>query len=352
MMYKFPKINFIGNKEKIAYWISEHFPSDAQSIFDAFSGGGSISYQAKIKGLQVFSNDILTINYQLSKALIENKEEVLTNTDIEIIFGGEPQKGFMFQHYANKYFFQDECMELDLYRNNIEKLSSDYKKALAFAVLRRAMIRKMPYSRFNIPWDKVVQLRDEQYSYEKYKRKRAYHNQSIKSLFLENLNEYNHAIFDNGKINKAFNDDIFNLLGKVKADIIYLDPPYSGTMNNYFEFYGLIDEYIFGEQKKPFEHNFIDKKTVGQLFNTLFARLKTYKYWILSYNNASFPSKSQLTALLSQYSDDIKIIEKNHIYKVTGKDKKQANTEYLFIIKNTKFIENPESINHTEYAEL
>ena len=50
-------------------------------------------------------------------------------------------------------------MELDLYRDNIEKLNSDYKKALAFSLLRRAMIRKMPYSRFNINWDKIVQLR-------------------------------------------------------------------------------------------------------------------------------------------------------------------------------------------------
>jgi adenine-specific DNA-methyltransferase len=351
-MYKFPKINFIGNKEKIAHWISEFFPSDATSLFDAFSGGTSVSYQAKIKGLQVFSNDVLTINYQLSKALIENKTEKLDATDIELIFSGEPQAGFMFENYANQYFFPDECMELDLYRTNIEKLSSDYKKALAFAVLRRAMIRKMPYSRFNIQWDKVVQLRDEQYSYDKYKRKRAYHNQSLKSHFLENLNEYNHAIFDNGQENMAFNDNIFNLLGKVKADIIYLDPPYSGTMNNYFEFYGLIDEYIAGEKKQAFENNFIDKKTVGLLFDKLFANLVTYKYWILSYNNASFPSKNQLVALLSQYSDDIQIIEKDHVYKITGKDKKQANTEYLFVVKNTKFIENPQPIIQAEYAEL
>ena len=33
------------------------------------------------------------------------------------------------------------------------------------------MIRKMPYSRFNISWEKVKQLRDEDYSYKHYKRK-------------------------------------------------------------------------------------------------------------------------------------------------------------------------------------
>jgi hypothetical protein len=36
--------------------------------------------------LQVFSNDILEINYHLAKALIENKSEILDDNDLKIIF--------------------------------------------------------------------------------------------------------------------------------------------------------------------------------------------------------------------------------------------------------------------------
>jgi adenine-specific DNA-methyltransferase len=333
---KFPKVNFIGNKEKIAPWICDFFPPDAESVFDAFSGSSALGYEAKKRGLKVISNDVLLINYLLSKAFVENNQETLDEKDIETIFSGKSQQGFMFQHYANVYFFPSECMELDLYRGNIEKLASDYKKALAFSLLRRAMIRKMPYSRFNINWEKVVQLRDEVYSYEKYKRKRAYHNASFKTHFLTNLNDYNNAIFDNKKENIALNDDIFNLLEKIEADIIYLDPPYTGTMNNYFDFYGLMDEYILSKKIQPFENNFIDKKTVVERFDTLFSKLSNFKYWFLSYNNASIPSKEQLELLLSKYATDIQIIEKKHIYKITGKEKKETNKEYLFIIKNDK----------------
>ncbi len=50
------------------------------------------------------------------------------------------------------------------------------------------------------------------------------------------------------------------MLDTVKADIIYLDPPYTGTMNDYFGFYGMIDEYIAGKKLRAFENNFIDKK--------------------------------------------------------------------------------------------
>ena len=86
------------------------------------------------------------------------------------------------------------------------------------------MIRKMPYSRFNIKWEKVKQLRNEEYSYLKYKRKRAYHNESISEHLYKNLENYNNSIFSNGRKNKSFNLDVFTAIKKIKADLIYLDP--------------------------------------------------------------------------------------------------------------------------------
>ncbi|MFH0891639.1 MAG: DNA adenine methylase [Candidatus Falkowbacteria bacterium] len=336
---KFPKVNFIGNKEKITQWICDNFPKNAKSVFDAFSGGGSVSYEAKKRGLKIISNDILKINYMLSKALVENRGDILKDEDIKIIFSGKPVKGFVYKNYSNVLFFPNECMELDLYRNNIEKLSSEYKKAMAFILLRRTMVRKMPYSRFNLNWEKIKQLRDEVYSYAKYKRKRAYHNKSFKEHFLENLSDYNSAVFDNNLSNKSYNQDIFSLVKKVKADIIYLDPPYTGTMNNYFGFYGPIDEYIESKKLKAFENNFMDKKLSIILFDKLFANLSNFKYWLLSYNNNSYPSKNDLLRIIGKYSKSIDVIEKKHDYKVTGKIKKQSNKEYLFLIKNEMYAE-------------
>lgn len=194
MFNKYPKVNYIGNKEKIATWICEHFPTDATTLFDAFSGGCSLSYTAKMRGLEVYTNDILSINYHLANALIANNTTVLSRKDIDLIFSGEAFEGFMYHNYANVFFFPEECKQLDNYRANVEKLDSEYKKSLAISLLRRAMIRKMPYSRFNIKWEKVVQLRDEVYSYEKYKRKRAYHNQSFKHHFLANIDDYNRPV--------------------------------------------------------------------------------------------------------------------------------------------------------------
>lgn len=333
---KYPKINYIGNKEKIANWICDYFPDDAISVLDAFSGGASIAYEAKKRGYTVLSNDILKVNYLLAKGIIENNNIKLEDKDIKLIFQGCPRSGFMHKNYSNVYFYEDECKELDLYRSNIKKLDCEYKEALALSLLRRSMIRKMPYSRFTINWEKIKQLRDEEYSYSKYKRRRAYHNQSFQHHFMDNLEDYNNAIFDNKMNNKSYNMDIFNLIDEVKADIIYIDPPYAGTMNNYFGFYGLIDEYIASKKLKPFSNNFINKEEVIKLFEKLFSKLNKFKYWFISYNSSSYPTKSNMLEILSKYSDDVELIEKHHLYKVTGKENKKDNMEYLFIVKNKK----------------
>lgn len=333
-MYNYPKINYIGNKEKIASWICQQIPSDVAVILDAFSGGASVSYEAKKEGYCVISNDIMAVNYNISKALIENKFEILNLKDVDIIFSGVPKKGFMYKNYANKLYFPEECMELDLYVDNIKNLDSVYKRSLAYTVLRRAMIRKMPYSRFTVPWDKIVQLRDEDYSYSKYKRRRAYHNQSFKYHFLKNLDMYNGAIFDNNQYCRAYNEDIFDLVEKVDADLIYLDPPYAGTMNNYFGFYGAIDEMLRGEKLSAFCNNFVSKNNVVNLFNKLFSKLTKFKYWMLSYNNSSYPTKEELLELISKYCNKVRVLEHNHIYKITGSRRKDKNIEYLFFVEN------------------
>lgn len=71
-----------------------------------------------------------------------------------------------------------------------------YVKYLFQSLLRRAMIRKLPYSRMNITWENIVKLRDEEYSYKIYGRRRAYHNLSFTQLMLNDLENYNQSIFD------------------------------------------------------------------------------------------------------------------------------------------------------------
>ena len=157
---------------------------------------------------------------------------------------------------------------------------------------------------------------------------------SFRFHFEDNLNEYNEAVFDNGQNNIAFNLDVFKALEHIKADIIYMDPPYAGTMNDYYGFYGLLDSYITGSVIEPFDNNFIDKKTIIEQFDKLFGKLKNFRYWMLSYNSRSKPSKEELLQLLYKYSDNVVVHEMPYAYRVTGKEKKKKDIEYLFIAHN------------------
>ena len=126
----------------------------------------------------------------------------------------------------------------------------------------------------------------------------------------------------------------YEAIKKIKADIIYLDPPYTGTMNDYFSFYGLIDNYFISKKNKRFKNSFIDKKESIKNFEKLFSRLKKFKYCFLSYNNQSYPTKEDLLKILKNNFKKVNLVEKKHNYQITGKNKKGTNTEFLFIIKN------------------
>ena len=121
------------------------------------------------------------------------------------------------------------------------------------------------------------------------------------------------------------------MIDKVKADIIYIDPPYPGTMNNYYGFYGFLDEYIKGEKLEPFRNDFRDKQYVISQFEKLFSKMSDFKYWYISYNNSSYPNKEMMLDILSKYTKRVDVVEKKHNYQISGKIYKNNNKEYLFM---------------------
>lgn len=335
-MSKYPKINYIGNKNKLTDWIVENLPYKKGTVLDLFCGGCSVSYALKEHNYQVITNDVLYSNYVISKAIIENKKVKLDKKDfdIKIDIKDIDKKFNSIKFLSNKLYFDEEVRELAELLCIADKLD-DEKKYLFLALIRRAMIRKIPYSRMNVPWDQIVKLRDEEYSYRKYKRRRAYHNKTFKEHILDNIKEYNDSVFDNKKENKAYNLDSFDMIKKLdkSVDIIYMDPPYPGTMNKYDQFYGLYDEmfnikidYVNFSLNNMFLENL--EKLVKRCIN------KT-KYIVISENNKTKPSVDELKNMLKKYGT-VKVLEKKHQYKVTNKDNKNESYEVLIILKIKK----------------
>lgn len=183
----------------------------------------------------------------------------------------------------------------------------------------------------NVPWNNIVKLRDEDYSYEKYGRRRAYHNVPFSQHILENLSSYNASVFDNGLNNTSHQEDILRLADTIKSvDLVYLDPPYPGTMNKYKSFYGSFDR-LFGK-----EISYMDLTKRKTFLESMLEVVKAFKnktsYIVLSLNSNSTPSISEISEAFSEFGT-IEVIERKHNYQVSGKKNKNNNLEQLLILQ-------------------
>lgn len=332
MNYKFPKVNYIGNKEKIASWIVDSFPIKEGSVLDLFAGGSSVSFELKSRGYRVISNDALYASFVVNKALIENKNILLKKSDIEKALNTKVDTNLRnnLSWLDNNLFYPEEVDELTKLVYFSMKLRG-YKRYVFQALIRRSMIRKLPYSRMNLDWKNIVKLRDEDYSYEKYGRRRSYHNESFSKHMIKDLDSYNGAVFDNGKKNIALQLDGLQAIKKYGAvDLIYVDPPYPGTMNKYDEFYGAFDKIY----NKSIEHSNLTSSSsfLFYLEELIEAASQKAKYLAFSLNSQSNPSIEEVVNLFSFYGN-VTVKEKKHNYQVSGKKTKKTNYEILALIE-------------------
>lgn len=201
-MSSYPTINYIGNKQKVSKWIVECLPTNVKTILDLFSGGCSVSYELKQSGYRVISNDVLYSNYVLAKAIIENSKTLLCEKDFinfDTITNRSLDKCKLDTNFLkDNIYFDYEVDELSKLIANSNDLTG-YKKYIYLSLIRRSMVRKIPYSRLNVKWEEIQKFRDEEYSYRKYGRCRHYHNIPFIEHIKLNLEEYNNAIFSNNK---------------------------------------------------------------------------------------------------------------------------------------------------------
>lgn len=333
-MSKYPKINYIGNKDKLVDWIIGNLPLKKGTVLDLFSGGNSVAYALKENNYTVYSNDALYSNYVISKAIIENKDiklnEDVLNTKVTNSEINKKYKDISF--LSNRLYYEEEVKELAKFFVISEKIENEYEKYLFLALIRRAMIRKLPYSRMNVPWNQIQKLRDEDYSYEKYKRRRAYHNYTFERHIKDNLQNYNNAVFDNQKNNRSFNNDAFDMIDKLneKVDMIYMDPPYPATMNKYGEFYGLYDRAVNHEiQYVNFSENNMFLSNLEELVKKCIGKTN---YIVISESNKTKPTVKELSNMLSNYGT-VRVFSKEHQYKVTGCINKNQTIEILIVLK-------------------
>lgn len=338
---QFPKPQYLGAKYIHGDWIAQHIPDEAKVILDAFSGSQSIAFLCKRMGRSVITNDFLRFNSEIGKALIENKDVRLTSKDIQILFSrnSSPRDfNLMESLYTDLFFVREETRFLDALRSNLDFLDNDYKKALTFSIINRAMTRKVTMGHFAHTQALVYAANPE-----RVKRNRSLV-RPLKEIFLELVGEYNDAVFDNGKFCKSYNENILDLIPYLsEIDLAYFDPPYCDSHADYQSFYHLLETYTNYWKDKEFINGtkryspkkiggFETRKDVIDSFEKLFKLSDKIPYWLISYNDRSYPDIETLVELISSYRD-VTVERKKYSVGRGGKGSVAGSSEILIICK-------------------
>lgn len=332
-----PPTQYLGSKQKLAKWIFERAPSDVETIFDAFSGTSSVGYYFKTQGKQVIANDFLKFNFHIGKAVIENKDTTLSPADIDMLMQENKHAGSLIDEVFTEVFFErGQAQFLDNFRSNVNLLDNEYKRSLAFAIMNRALTRKVLLGHF-------AHLKALEYSRTPARvRRNPTIARPIKDLFLELVNEYNHAVFDNKKDNKVYCEDTIDLIKKLSnVDLVYFDPPYCGCHPDYQAFYHFLETYVEYWEDKEFinatrqyypkkQSGFVQKNEIVSAFQRLFENSQHIPYWLISYNSKSYPDKAVLEALIKQYRK-VEVAEYEYQNHYGGRGSRKGTREYLFL---------------------
>lgn len=331
----YPMMRYMGSKFRLLPWIHSVLSDiEFDSALDGFSGSGCVGYLLKAMNKEVHSVDFLNFPTTIATALIENPGVTLDGDDVEMLLTYDPQHlRFIENKFDGIFYTKDDLRFLDRVSWNLKKLKCKYKRAIAVAAMIRSCAKRQPRGVFTVAGDP-----------EKYKDGRRDVRLTIKEHFVEHVESYNDASFDNRRSNSAKRGEVFNAENNV--DLVYLDPPYVPRSDDncymkryhfleglscYWEGVEIMEETRVKKIAKPFTP-FSYRRTAVDAFNRMFAHFADSTI-VLSYSSNGFPDLSELKNILGQYKKTIEIHERDHRYHFGTHAAAARNevTEYLVV---------------------
>ncbi|MDI6734911.1 MAG: DNA adenine methylase [bacterium] len=259
---RIPTTRYQGSKAKLVDWIWENIKDlSFASALDAFGGTGVVGYYLKQQGKQVFYNDYLKSNYYIGVALIENNIYRLSEIEIERLLTQDPKydyHSFIAEIFKNIYYTDEENQWLDIVVQNIQRMGNIYKKALAYYALFQACLVKRPFNLFHRK-NLYIRFADVKRTF----GNKATWDRQFEEHFMDFIREISYLVYNNGKENKAYNLDVFEIEGNF--DLVYIDPPYTsvkGVSVDYKNFYHFLEGLVNYEKWE----SMIDRKTINKRF--------------------------------------------------------------------------------------
>lgn len=333
---QYPELRYMGSKKRLLPWIHQVLDTlDFESALDPFSGTGCVAYLMKSMGRRVVASDFLNFTSVIARATVENASVRLDGGAVERLLDPTPSsRGFIAKTFDGVFFTPDDLAFLDRVSGHIQKLRNPYEQALAYAALFRSCLKRQPRGVFTVSGD-----------LSRYDDGRRDLRLSLQEHFLEQIEVFNGAVFDNGRQNGAQRSDVFDLPNR-DVDLVYLDPPYvpRSDDNCYIKRYHFLEGLSCYWQDLPIVERtkvkkiakrytpFSYRRTAVDAFDRMFARFAKSTI-VLSYSSNGFPDLDQLTALLKRHKRSVQVFEKPHRYHfgTHGGVERASVTEYLIV---------------------
>lgn len=347
--YKTTNINnrrYLGNKYRLLQFITkivEENCHDITSVADIFAGTGAVS--SAFTNKRLITNDIMYSNYICHLAWFGTEIVDLSKIQKYISFYNQTnpnRDNYMSLNFANTYFNKEVCRKIGFIRENIEET---YKKHKINKRERAVLITSLLYG-----MDKIANTCGHYDAYRKNGDLSASLELSVPTVS-NNLNVSN----------QCYNTDANELVKNIKADLVYIDPPYNSRQ--YCDIYHLLENVarwekpkVFGVAKKMERDNLKSKYCTSQAtkaFEELINNIQA-KYILLSYNNMANKGNQRSNARISD-NDIMQILSKKgkvsvftQKYKAfsAGKSDIADNEERLFLCvcdtnSRSKLIQSP-----------
>ena len=346
-MFNINNRRYIGSKARMLNFIDEVIKKEKiefSSFFDLFGGTGIVGDYFNNQKTKVYVNDLLKSNYlsylawfgndKIDKKKLEdiiNKYNSLKNL----------KDNYFSINFGDTYFSKNNCKRIGYIREDIEnKYLNNEINTRERAILITSLLYAM---------DKIANTVGHYDAY----RKNGDLDKKLELCMLDLKSN------TNNKNNKIFNEDSNELVRNIKADIVYIDPPYNSRQ--YSDAYHLLEnvatwekQEVFGVAKKM-KRNGIKSKycsvSAPLAFKDLIENINA-KYIIVSYNNMGTKGAGRSQAKISDEDimntlsskGKVKVYETDFNQFNTGKTHIDNHKERLFICKVGKVSKAKEKI--------
>lgn len=348
--------NWLGSKRLLGGFLVHNLIKKERfdSVVDCFSGSAFVSHLFKRAGKLVIANDVMKYPHALAEGLIENNTK-LFQQDLFGIGNYTPKispltvlpcskERYLQKIYGQTFFTEKENNFIEQIMTNLRILKgkyTNYEVAFLKACLCKMTLARIEHGKFTHTTN--LKLR------EKYKTNLL----PIKVHYLRVIEDMNQYIFDNGKCNRAYNENMLRWKDVPDIDLAFVDPPYESASvyeTHYFFLEGIMTEFndwkiTFKGKNKSFTMHEIDKdfqkKNILNSFDKIFTNLEHIPKIAFTYNNASFPDAKTITQMMFDHGwKFVSYKETDHRYKqqTTKKGKMELKQvkEYLLIGMKTQ----------------